>query len=267
MSRDTFSRKKDEDDKVANWAPWSPPGNSSSGGRSSSSSAGARSGGARKATGTRRVIGPVCWADMEDPRRNAPGIHLTWEESLSRLGALEGDAQPIGYGRSGVVYRKRMNGLDLAIKTLYLNSLRDRDEATDEELREELLKEVEIYQRYVDLQGQVIPRFFGLRTLQIADCFITEYIGPSFDTFERITEEQCQSALAALSVLHRKGILHGDAELRNIVWSEKLQRSFWIDFSFSKLRRPTHDDAKWKELAKEEHESVKRMLQNPTGVN
>ena len=78
---------------------------------------------------------------------------------------------------------------DLGIKTLYLNMRRAREK---EDLRKELLREAEMYKRYVDLQSQVIPHFFGLRTMQIVDCFITDYIGPPFETFENLTKEQCQ---------------------------------------------------------------------------
>ena len=186
---------------------------------------------------------------------------LTWQESMSGLGGLKGDAQPIGGGRTGCVYRKTLGGKDVAIKIVMFGIARDSDEPMEGELMIELDREEQAYGALSDLQGDVIPRFFGQCRLQLGQCLVTEFLDlKSFAEQGFLTRSQISSALDGLAAIHAKNVLHGDVKnLKNVMWDEDKQKAVWIDFGGSCVRT-TESAEEWTELTKKETEACVATL-------
>jgi len=233
-------------------------------GRPSTSPFASASRGKPSATTPQNTIGLCCWADLEDARRNVLGSSggLTWQESLSMLGELEGDAQPIGSGRTGHVYRKVLGGKDVAIKIVMFGVDRDKDEPMESELLVELDREEQAYGALSDLQGNVIPRFFGQCRLQLGQCLVTEFVGlTAFAALESITRGQMKSALEGLAAIHARNVLHGDVEnLNNVLWDNDKQKAVWIDFGCSCVRS-TESMEQWTLFTKDETQTCEAKLE------
>jgi RIO-like serine/threonine protein kinase len=252
-----FFKQTDQSDKDDAWGPWKP--SDSSGAASSFTSAAAAASSSTPHGHRKQCMGPMCWADVEDDRRNKEVSGLTWEEQLSVLGTLEGDAQLIGSGRSGGVYRKTFSGVDMVIKLMMFGQRRGKDDPSEASITKELEAEAETYARLTALQGDVVPRFFGLRFLQLGLGLITEFSGIPYSQLQIINSKQMELALHALSKLHNHGILHGDASnLGNVLWNDKLGKAVWIDFGFAV--REDHAKVSWSMLTAREVASVKESL-------
>jgi len=181
------------------------------------------------------ALAPLAYADLWAPLRFAiPATHSIEQESTMRR--LDGDAELIGYGRIGPVYRQTLQGRDVAVKLLILTVKREIDDLWmyPHVLREELSNEVDVYRHLRSLQGKTIPVLLWHGTLieGMADALATEYCGSQLP--EVLSEEQKVSAMQALDSLHEHGVLHGDVAARNFVWKDKHIRI--LDFGFAKLR-------------------------------
>ena len=112
--------------------------------------------------------------------------------------------------------------------------------------------EVEIYRHLAELQGKVIPEFYGyvdfnglFRALVLEDC--------GEEISEADMENYKTELRSHLEQIHAAGILHGDVETRNILIkrqeSDPSVQLRIIDFSHAKLV-DKNDSALAKELAK-----------------
>ena len=208
--------------------------------------------------------GPRCWVDLEDPRRNAPDSGLTFEQHMSPLGSLEGDAVPIGSGRTGWVVRKRFDEIDMAVKLLCPSRYPDEDEPSVETLSAELDNEERIYRKLEALQGEIVPRCFGCRWFGILDieAFVTEYVGPSVAKSDgKVLAHQAESAVQALKRIHKAGVLHGDVDnLGNVLWDESRQCAMFIDFAFGRFRDDFASENEWLDAVRKEEEELRVAL-------
>ena len=56
---------------------------------------------------------------------------------------------------------------------------------------------------------------------------------------------------------------HGDADLRDIIWNEKRQQAFWIDFGFNSVAEKK--DSIWKRAARNEYNKIEAALSARVG--
>jgi len=204
------------------------------------------------------TLAPFSYADLWAPLRFAiPATHSIEQESTSER--LDGDAELIGCGRIGPVYRQTLQGKDVAVKLLILTVKREIDDIRryPTDLRDELKNEVEAYNHLRSLQGKTIPILLWHGTLveDMADALATEYCGSQLP--EQLSEEQKVSAMQALDSLHDNGVLHGDVAARNFVLKDNQIRI--LDFGFAKFR-DSLSEAEWLERVHKEKAQLRKEL-------
>jgi hypothetical protein len=211
------------------------------------------------------ILKPFCYAELWDPLRFAiPATHSIEDESTEEK--LEGDATLIGEGRMGPVYRQTIQGRDVAVKLLVFCAKRSVDDCYTypDYLRDEMAREVDVYNRLRHLQGKTIPTllWYGEFISGMADALATEYFGERLP--ELRSREQIANAMKALHSLHENGVLHGDVSLRNFVC--KGNHMCILDFGFSKFREEL-SETDWKEGVKKEKTLLKKELESRKRVH
>src|SRR6266540_318617 len=112
------------------------------------------------------------------------------------------------------------------------------------------MRELEVYRFLKDIQGIYIPKFICYDYLWGTMYFFigTTFVGKSLKKFETITGTQEQNAYKALDEVHKRGDLHNDIRIENIIFCDDGKRVFLIDFGLA-----TFDIDKEKQL-KEKNE-------------
>ncbi|CAG8729669.1 3415_t:CDS:2, partial [Ambispora leptoticha] len=146
----------------------------------------------------------------------------------------------LGHGRSGVVLTAKLCGKTGALKLadLYKNK----------ELLEEMLNEIRIYVGpLIDIQGVHIPKLLRFGILHEAFVFILmTSAGISFAKLGNdVMKKEKLLAVEGLQAIHKRGILHGDIRLENIMAEKNhltgQSRVWWIDFALSKTGASAKD--------------------------
>ncbi|KAH9923006.1 hypothetical protein B0H21DRAFT_701332 [Amylocystis lapponica] len=89
-----------------------------------------------------------------------------------------------------------------------------------------------------DLQGKVVPRFYGLyegemENKELTDCLITQYCGEHAEVpFCGLSWDSKASVITALLKVHKAGVQHGHSHEGNIVFTPKGYPRI-IDFSYA----------------------------------
>ena len=212
-------------------------------------------------------IGPFGWADLEDNRRSAQEEVLSWRDAVSPFGELEGDAKYFARGCTGAVYRKEIDGVDMIIKVVHsLEIPEDEYDPTGADLLQALENEAKMYDIMRSLQGDVVPRFFGLRDICVHGIVlsVTEYVGKAYSCQETLTLTQARSAMDALGKIHSLYLLHEAVQnLRNVMWNEKLGRAFFIDMLKAREISPDEDS---EEVKRQERDRLAKNLKAKLGA-
>ena len=113
-----------------------------------------------------------------------------------------------------------------------------------------LTRERDVYNKLRDIQGQHVPVCLGIIELEpkrpyyydggiYTHMLMLSWAGRS------ITNSQSNGNLpvsdmvkSSLQAIHRRGVLHGDAEPRNILWNDIIKRPMIVDFGRASIRRP-----------------------------
>ncbi|KAJ2825018.1 hypothetical protein IWW50_003053 [Coemansia erecta] len=139
---------------------------------------------------------------------------------------LEGDVvigAYLGDGRSGVVHAGTINGQPVALKISGANA--------DAEILQEFVNEVNIYQLLEDLQGNEIARLLDCGLLDVEGStravivleLIQDSIGANCPEDERAAQLSLsvrQNALNALGKIHKRGVVHGDPRMLNVLFEQ-----------------------------------------------
>jgi len=202
------------------------------------------------------VLDRFYYADLWAPLRFAiPATHTIEEESS--LEHLEGDAELIGEGRMGSVYRQQIQGRDVAVKLLVYSSKRrvDDEYAYPTHLRREMHHEMQVYKHLDMLQGKTIPvlLWYGELVDGMADALATEYSGAPLP--DSPSHAHFHSAIYALDSIHQQGVLHGDLALRNFVC--RGDQVYIIDFGFSRFRTDM-TEVEWMERVLQERLTLEK---------
>lgn len=100
--------------------------------------------------------------------------------------------------------------------------------------------EIQVYMHLRDLWGTLVPHFkyFGYDWSMLW-VFVTTYEGISLSTIVKnkggLTFVMKSKAMESLQQLHDHGVVHGDAEMSNVLWRERDQRAIWVDFELSQI--------------------------------
>ncbi|RSM01112.1 hypothetical protein CEP52_008753 [Fusarium oligoseptatum] len=110
---------------------------------------------------------------------------------------------------------------------------------------EELLHESKIYSHLRDLQGEFIPVCLGvidLITPYYFDCGVyTDFMFLSYGgrsvlkELKEVNPDVVNEILAALGRIHQHGVLHRDAEPRNVLYDERTGRCMMVDLMLSEV--------------------------------
>lgn len=209
------------------------------------------------------VFDRLFWEDLFDPIRFAiPAIDFKLEVTNDHLA---GDAELIGYSRSGPIFRKMLQGRDAVVKALVYDVL--RDELDGErfvyplKIREEMRNELAIYRKCRNLQGKVIPTllWYGEIVQGSTDCLVTEWVGEILDDEKLLNKARVNGARNALRALHECGVVHNDVALKNFTCLHG--NVFILDFGFSSLREDYQADD-WNKLCEEEMRELERCVGN-----
>ncbi|EER40495.1 conserved hypothetical protein [Histoplasma capsulatum H143] len=122
------------------------------------------------------------------------------------------------------------------------------------ENRHKLEHEMLVYNRLQDLQGEHVPVCLGVVQLEseypyyydggiYTHMLFLSWAGePVQESTNSIHAEDILSLVShALRSIHSKGVLHGDAELRNILWNSTCKRPMIVDFERATIRHTLSD--------------------------
>ncbi|CAJ1951674.1 unnamed protein product [Cylindrotheca closterium] len=209
------------------------------------------------------------------------GEESSWKPTLTRFGPLTlaelegGNPRPIGSGRIGEAVRAKIGILDIACKLLCRSLWNEEYYNTR---IGELKHETQVYHILCHLQGTAIPRFLYVGSIVNASywvipergeivAFATTYEGRSLEDMVapqhaqrfRLEPSVYNQAFADLEAVHDAGVVHGDLELRNLVFDgEKIK---FIDFGNALLQSEYGSDIESFEKDKEnDFKQLKSML-------
>ncbi|KAJ2358844.1 hypothetical protein GGF43_000543 [Coemansia sp. RSA 2618] len=129
----------------------------------------------------------------------------------------------LGDGRSGAVHAGTINGQPVALKISGANA--------DAEIFQEFINEVDIYRLLEDLQGNEIARLLDCGLLDVEGStravivleLIQDSIGANCPEDERAAQLSLsvrQNALNALGKIHKRGVVHGDPRMLNVLFEQ-----------------------------------------------
>ncbi len=180
----------------------------------------------------------------------------------------------LGKGRTGPCFRKFLNGWDCVCKCLFLQKKRD---VLDEEfniyptkIEFELDREADTYERLKELQGKKIPVLLAYESLLFGSILMiaTEYSGETVREDEGLNKKQCKSARKALDDIHKKGVLHGDIKLSNMVLNKYNKNEIlFIDFAFAKFQEDFDNKDDWNSAIANETYELEDILSSYTTKN
>jgi hypothetical protein len=168
---------------------------------------------------------------------------------------------------------------DKEIMTPYSQQFSDaQSEAFMNEVMRDLYKtEVRAYDTLSDVQGNVVPRLFGLVTISSSPSvqpgsldqhtampgLLLQYVrGFSLEHLashapRALWQGICDDALQNLQVIGKRGVLDGDVHARNVIvkkFAAGHYKPFIIDFAISKFRADFDDEKSWRKAQAEEDE-------------
>jgi tRNA A-37 threonylcarbamoyl transferase component Bud32 len=169
------------------------------------------------------------------------------------------EAERIGFGRTGEVFRHTVHGFDAVFKLVFPHVRRPDREPTNK-IAQELKNEAQVYQKLHHLQGRVIPRllWYGKVVSGLGTVLITEFAGQPLP--ETPTPVQRDLAVKALQDLHANGVLHGDVAVRNFVWRQDDGVVFILDFGFSQVKRKGTNKSDWARKAEAEMDACRKLF-------
>lgn len=172
-------------------------------------------------------------------------------------------AEVIAEGRTGPVYRKFINGKDCICKCLFIDEEVDEYEESPSLIKDELDREVDVYEQLKELQGNIIPELLAYEVLMYGTIYmiVTEYAGEIIHEEIGLNKKQIESARKGLNELHNRGILHGDIRLCNMVINKNNNNEvMFIDFGFAKFKQEFNNENDWNEAVEKERNKLEREL-------
>ncbi|KAL2373287.1 hypothetical protein RJ035_003885 [Blastomyces gilchristii] len=125
--------------------------------------------------------------------------------------------------------------------------------AVESKNKDKLQHERKVYNQLRDLQGECIPVCLGVVKLEPKRPYYHEekihthilllsWAGESIEKAGTLSPANKRSTVCrALQAIHSRGILHGDAEPRNILWDQACERVRVVDFELATIQQPLSD--------------------------
>ncbi|KAJ2609409.1 Glucose-6-phosphate 1-dehydrogenase [Coemansia sp. RSA 1365] len=187
-----------------------------------------------RATPSQRISGNCTSSDSGNSRSEMEGLRICWQPLKGNISV----GRALGDGRSSTVCEGWLQGHRVAFKI----------SATDAtaEILDEIHNEVQVYEHLADLQGSVIPRLldYGLVNIhgRIHAVLALELVQD--DKSARCPPQARFAAIDALREIHRRGVVHGDPRIENIIFQRSSAagrsglRPRIIDLAFAMVNAP-----------------------------
>ncbi|EEH20214.1 hypothetical protein PABG_02473 [Paracoccidioides brasiliensis Pb03] len=192
-------------------------------------------------------LDPSCpsYQDHRKGRINAQDFRDRIQTQLATDRGVDADCCPLyKAGSCGALFKFRLSshGYTLVAK------------GVEYKHQHKLEHEMRIYNRLRDLQGECIPVCLGV--VPLASDFPYYYderiythmlfLSWAGEPIQKTTMTGHATDISSmvshvLQAIHLKGVLHGDAEPRNILWNRTYQRPMIVDFERAKIRRALSD--------------------------
>ncbi|KAI1916106.1 hypothetical protein LOZ65_005339 [Ophidiomyces ophidiicola] len=113
-----------------------------------------------------------------------------------------------------------------------------------------LMRERDVYNKLRDIQGQHVPVCLGVIELErkypyyydggkYTHMLMLSWAGRSItNSLSDGNRPVSNMVKRSFQAIHRRGVLHGDAEPRNILWNDIIKRPMIVDFGRASIRRP-----------------------------
>ncbi|KMP10215.1 hypothetical protein CIRG_09896 [Coccidioides immitis RMSCC 2394] len=112
-----------------------------------------------------------------------------------------------------------------------------------------LLHEQQVYRKLRTIQGHYVPVCLGTITLhqkypyyydegRYTHMLLLSWAGVPLTESSNIDQQAYMMIQRSLQAIHSQGVLHGDAEPRNILWNNISHRPMIVDFGRASMRRP-----------------------------
>ncbi|KAG5288067.1 hypothetical protein I7I48_10153 [Histoplasma ohiense] len=190
---------------------------------------------------------PSCsnYQDHQKGQINVQEFCSRMQTQLATDRGADADACPLyKAGSCGALFKLRLSshGYTLVAK------------GVEYENRHKLKHEMRVYNRLQDLQGEHVPVCLGV--VQLHSRYPYYYDGGVYTHMLLLSwagepvQQSTNSSHAedilflvshALRSIHAKGVLHGDAELRNILWNSTCKRPMIVDFERATIRHTLSD--------------------------
>ncbi|OJD21639.1 hypothetical protein ACJ73_07018 [Blastomyces percursus] len=161
-------------------------------------------------------------------------------EQLSRDRGPDANCRPLyKKGSCGAAFKIHLlsHGYTLLAKGVERNNLH------------KLEHEKEVYHRLRDIQGNYIPVCLGIVVLDqkypyyydegvYTHMLLLSWAGKPISEIMKSDDSACviEMTSQSLQAIHHAGVLHGDAEPRNILWNEDCNRPMLVDFERAEMR-------------------------------
>ncbi|KKZ66964.1 hypothetical protein EMCG_07356 [[Emmonsia] crescens] len=165
-------------------------------------------------------------------------------KQLARDRGPDADCRPLyKAGSCGTLLKVRLSSHGY---TLVAKAVESKD-------KDKLQHERKVYNQLRDLQGECIPVCLGVVKLEPKRPYYHEekihthillqsWAGESIEKAGTLSPANKRSTVCrALQAIHSRGILHGDAEPRNILWDQACERVRVVDFELATIQRPLSD--------------------------
>ena len=187
--------------------------------------------------------------DKFNPFKSAvmQGVELTTTEDATGLSSLFLGVfgEVLVSSDKSTTFRGVVNGRDLVWRQFDVYGLPRHTEWSIEALEDALDRELEAYVHLRSQWRRLVPEFvyvgIDINTLWV---FVTTYEGVSLRALSDkglLDDETKRRALESLQALHEAGVVHGDAQLRNVVRRETDGALLWVDLEMATVRGGTHD--------------------------
>jgi len=161
-------------------------------------------------------------------------------------------------------FRGTVGGRDLVWRQIDVVGLPKHTEFSTEALEDMVMRELAAYDRLRPVWRNVVPEALGFfQDFNSLWVMVTTYEGVSLAELVKVqgglTAEVKAKAVEALHALHARGVVHGDAELRNAVFREADGKVLWVDLEFASLR-PDGDADEWEREAEADLQELEDAL-------
>jgi len=174
------------------------------------------------------------------------------------------NAEVLAQSSKSTTFRGTVGGRDLVWRQIDVVGLPKHTEFSAETLEDMITSELAAYDRLRPVWRNVVPEALGFfQDFNSLWVMVTTYEGVSLAELVKaqggLTADVKAKAVESLRALHARGVVHGDAKLRNVVFREADGKVLWVDLEFASLR-PDGDADEWEREAEADLQELEDAL-------